>query len=161
MSKFVITGLPRSRTAWFSAYFTYGDIICYHEAFYHGIPLEGAKHVGNADCGYFVKDWDIGEHGLVIIHRDPEDVARSLYRIGLDEGIEYLPMVSERLYELDGLHVDYDDIDDRLEEIHDYLGLPGYDKKRAELFRNMNIQSTAGLLAAHMELEKIRCPHHG
>ena len=141
MNKFVITGLPRSRTAWFAAYLTHGDVLCYHEAFYHHQQLEGAYHVGTADCGYALRDWGIGKHGLVVIHRDYKDVAKSMRAIGLVDEIGYLPILAERLQELDGLHIEYSEIDDRIEEIHDYLGLPGYDKKRAELFSKMNIQS--------------------
>jgi len=140
-NKFVITGLPRSRTAWFAAYLTQGDVLCYHEAFYNNLPLEGAPYVGTADCGYALKDWGIGEHKLVVIHREPESVASSMRAIGLEDRFGYLPVLAEKLYKLDGLHVDFNEINERLEEIHDYLGLPGYDKKRAELFSTMNIQS--------------------
>ena len=141
VNKFVITGLPRSRTAWFSAYLTQGDVLCYHEAFYHHQPLEGAPYVGTADCGYALRDWSIGKHKLVVIHRDYKDVAKSLKAIGLEDEIGYLPILAERLRELGGLHIEYSEIDERLKEIHDYLGLPRYDKKRAELFTKMNIQS--------------------
>lgn len=137
MNRFVITGLPRSRTAWFSAYLTQGDVICYHEAIPDGIELN--LNEGTADCGYAI--CPIPCEKLVIIHRDWREVSRSLSDIGLPDEIGYLPILAEMLYDLNGLHVDFCDINDRLEEIHNYLGLPGYSRERAELFINMNIQS--------------------
>jgi len=141
MSKFVITGLPRSRTAWFAAYLTCGDVMCYHEAIPNNNQL--SANTGTADCGYALcPDWveSIGRHKLVIIHRDCKEVAESMARIGLPDTTGYLPDLDRKLQKLNGLHVDFEDIDMRLEEIHNYLDLP-YDKKRAELFSGMNIQS--------------------
>ena len=77
----------------------------------------------------------------MIIHRNWEDVARSMAKIDLPHEIGYFPEYAKRLNELDGLHVEFSDINERLEEIHNYLGLPGYSKEGAELFTNMNIQS--------------------
>ena len=118
--------------------------MCYHEAIPNGNELTGYPHVGTADCGYALCDkWvdSIGEHGLVIIHRDPQEVSKSLDGIGIPDEIGYIPMLAEHLKKLKGLHVDFYDINARLEEIHDYLGIPGYTTERAGIFTNMNIKS--------------------
>lgn len=98
--------------------------------------------MGTADCGYVLcDDWvkSIGKHKLVIIHRDYSEVIKSLISIGMPtENLSGIPTMLEKL---NGLHIDFDDINKRLKEIHDYLELPGFDRMRARLFTNMNIQS--------------------
>jgi len=91
---FYITGLPRSRTAWFANFFTYGDSFCYHEAskfWVHNKSLasvmSGAdtRYVGNSDSGlllYFdeiIRDAPSAK--WVIIKRDKNEVEKSLKRI--------------------------------------------------------------------------------
>lgn len=144
INRFVITGLPRMRSAWFSAYLTTGDVFCYYEAIKDSLPLNGYKHTGTADCGYLLRpEWveSIGEHKLVVIHRNLNDVLESAEELGLTANIELLPYLNDKLYELDGLHVDFDDINDRLLEIHNYIGLPCFNKDRANMFINMKIQT--------------------
>jgi len=139
--RFVITGLPRSRSAWFAAYFSEGDSICVHEASLNGWPDTSHPDQGTADCSYILlKEWfeSIGEHKLIIIHRNIFEVEDSLKRIGTL--VSDLYGMAESLNALDGLHVNYNDINDRLEDIHGYLGLP-FDRTRAELFKTLNIQS--------------------
>jgi hypothetical protein len=130
------------RSAWFSAYFSFPGVHCYHEALYHRTPLEGYEHTGTADGGGYLLCPDqvaaIGPHRLVVIHRNPNTVIRRLANIGI-YGAHWKPM-AKKLHELDGLHVKYKDINARLQEIHEYLGLPGYSKERAELFISLNIQ---------------------
>ena len=143
MSRFVITGLPRSRTAWFSAYLTSGDVFCHHEAIPKNISLTGYPYVGTADCGYILcPDWvnSIGEHKLIIIHRDVNEVMASMKKIGLEDEIGYLPMLAEKLYKLDGFHIEFNEINKALPQIHKYLGIPDYNEERALLFIDMNIQ---------------------
>lgn len=146
MNRFVITGLPRSRTAWFSAYLSSGDVFCYHEAIRDERPLEGYPHTGTADCGYLLcPDWveSIGEHKLVVIHRNPANVVNSLKKMGIGNKEEYeaLESLATALGHLNGLHICYDEINDRLEEMHDYLCLPNYDENRADMFKPLNIQT--------------------
>ena len=147
-NKFVITGLPRTRSAWFATYFTQGKTLCYHEATLndHDTDIEGYDHVGNADSGYIIcPEWieQFGDHKVVVIHRDPAVVQKSLDAVPYEFGelLWVLKMAARRLKALDALHVNFDDINPRLEEIHDYLGVPGYDQERAQLFFDMNIQS--------------------
>ena len=147
-NKFVVTGLPRSRTAWFSAYLTTGDVLCYHEAAYNEYDMEapGYAHVGTAESGYVLAaDWvaSLGDHKLVIIHRDAQDVIDSLDQLqdARAHGIGWMvTAMATQLTQLEGLHVKFDEINDQLPEIHEHLGLP-YSQDRADLFVNLNIQS--------------------
>ena len=139
----MITGLPRSRTAWFAAYLTCGDVMCYHDATYSKQELTGYSHVGTADTGYVLRpEWakELGEHKLVIIHRDYKEVAESMAEFGYADEHGLFPMAAKMLHELNGLHVSFYDINSRIEEIHHYLKIP-YHKERADLFINMNIQA--------------------
>jgi len=146
-NRFVITGLPRSRTAWFSAYLTTGDCICYHEAAAHGDDMDADyAHVGTGESGYvLLPDWvrSLGTHKLVVIHRDPDEVDKSLSALKDDTVKDkgwLLTAMATQLRALRGLHIEYEAINDSLPEIHEYLGLP-YSQERADLFTNLNIQS--------------------
>ena len=139
--RFVITGLPRCRTAWWAAYLTQGDVFCFHEASYmdadYRIPF---KHKGNSEAGVpdtFLESFD--PQKIVIVHRDIDEVYRSLEIIGQPVRPGYLEELEERNTKLEGLHVDFYNID--LDEVHTYLELPGYSPERAKLFENMNVQS--------------------
>jgi hypothetical protein len=145
-NNFVITGMPRMRSAWFAAYLTQGDVLCYHEAIHSEETLQtaGYSHVGTADSGYILSpDWieAAPAHKLVIVHRPVDDVVRSLKGIGQSDTRWLLEAMGPKLRQLEGLHIEFDDINDKLEDIHDYLGLPGYDEERADLFANLNVQS--------------------
>jgi len=134
------------RSAWFAAYFTQDDTLCYHEAIHGDDPMSvpGYKHVGTADSGYILSpDWVEANPDvkLVVINRDTDDVVRSLKSIGQSDTRWLLEAMKPRLAKLDALHIDFEDINDSLPEIHDYLGIPGYDEERARLFCNLNIQS--------------------
>lgn len=143
--KFVITGLPRTRSAWFSAYFTQGPSYCHHEATFHGsdmnVPFE---YQGNSDSGYILcPDWveALGPHKLVVIHRSIDEVEKSLASIGQKDTRWLLEQMAPALESLDALHIDFKEINTRIKDIHDYLEVPGYHPYRAALYSKMNIQS--------------------
>lgn len=144
MGKFVITGLPRSRTAWFSAYLSTGDTFCHHEAIYHNLPmdLEGYANVGNSDSGYVLRpQWgeEQDEHKIVVIHRDIDEVRASLAAVGVFDARELLLDCSDKLEDLHGMHMNFNQVNDKLEDIHNYIGVP-YDPDRAKLFKTLHIE---------------------
>jgi len=106
----------------------------------------GFAHVGTGESGYvLVPDWgeNLGEHKLVIIHRNPEDVHASLSKLDnatVHDKAWLLTAMATQLRALKGLHIEYEAINGSLVEIHEYLGLP-YSPERADLFINLNIQS--------------------
>jgi hypothetical protein len=107
---FLITGLPRSRTAWLSVLCSTSESICYHEpsvgvsdiADIEGIfQSEFFKYVGISDStlGFFLP-W-ILEHikpRTLIVARDPREVAESGARLGLTD-TNFLDLLSARLTE--------------------------------------------------------------
>lgn len=148
---FFITGLPRSRTGWFSSYFTDGGVQCWHEAtnrvrsrdqYWQRMGLPGFEAIGNSDCGLWMADWAAYIPGapLVIIERDLEEVEASLVRQGIYGARSVLEEGWAELRLADGLRIRYEDIDVRLEEIHEYCVPTPFSEQRAKQFINANIQ---------------------
>ena len=149
---FFITGLPRSRTAWFASFMSSGDVFCYHEAlnrcktkdeFYQKMKLP-YRLIGNSDCGLaytdFLKKFN---SPTVIIHRDKYEVLEDLIEKGITQDRSVINLLSDleyRLLGLNGLHVQFNEIDLRLTEIYHYLTGELPDENRVRLYTNMNIQ---------------------
>jgi hypothetical protein len=62
VDRFIITGLPRSRTSWLANLFTYGSSLCMHDGLTHGkdffnwlelmrVSDPRIRHMGNSDSG--------------------------------------------------------------------------------------------------------------
>lgn len=89
--RFFITGLPRSRTAWFANYMSYGDCACLHDAFRNiepnatalasAIEGTGTKHVGHADPANLLFAEDLMEiypdSRWLVIRREPLESFKS------------------------------------------------------------------------------------
>jgi len=141
--RFLITGLPRSRTAWFAAYFSQGDTLCYHEASFFDYDMQVPfTHLGNAEAGVSVK-WlnEFDPQKIVVVHRDLDEIERSLKKIEVPVDRVFLEALEKGNSALKGLHVAYDDITKSIKGIHDWLELPGYSSERAFIMNDMNIQS--------------------
>jgi len=125
--KFFITGLPRSRTAWFSAFMTASGFPCLHEGPNDCRTLKEYKNkvsnISDSNTGLcFLNLTD--ERPLLIIHRKG-------YHIGMFDDVE--------LRKLDGLHVNFDEIDERIEEIFTYLTGESINRSTYDLFKGLNI----------------------
>ncbi len=84
--------------------------------------------VVNCDCGLYISDWDTRwpDASTVVVHRDPNQVLASLEtlyaRLGWNmPDKQQVIDQSLAMKRLKGLHVEFDEIDERLEEIHQYL----------------------------------------
>jgi hypothetical protein len=144
MAKFVITGMPRSRTSWFAAYLTHGDTFCHHEAihFNKSMDMPGYKNVGNSDSGYPLNEaWakELGNHKIVIVHRDIDEVVESLSYVGIHDVRPLLEEIHRNMDKLTGLHVKFENVNEHLPDICEYLEVP-YDEQRAMLFSALNIE---------------------
>jgi hypothetical protein len=131
---FCITGLPRSRTAWFAAYFSAAGHYCTHE------PKTEIESEGISDSFMVFLPF---EGRRVIIERNPDEVKESLTReFGLESDItsDLIDIALEKMKALSGLRVKYEDINSRLQEIHEYCVDSDYNKELAEMFMNFNIQ---------------------
>lgn len=117
---FLITGLPRSRTAWFAAFFTALGYPCKHEMLRDCESEEDflaqLQDYGNSDCGLcFYPGLQELDMPLVIIERDCNTM-------------------------LKGLKVRFEDIDRRLSEIVEYCVGVKPDQHVVDLFCQLNIQ---------------------
>lgn len=147
MSNFLILGLPRSRTAWLANFMTSQDIFCSHEGLNGCVTLQQYKdkftlNSGDSNTGLALFDFEdqFKDFKKVIIDNTIDaSVKFALTHYGVDT-TETMTVLSERLSSLDGLHVAFNDINDRLEEIWDYITPKQFDNSRAEMLINFDIQ---------------------
>ena len=93
--KFFVTGLPRSRTAWMSAFLSTGETLCYHEPSYQIAKIEELprlydstfyRHIGVSESGLgFHIEWILEniKCRTLIIERDIGDVEESMREMGI------------------------------------------------------------------------------
>lgn len=152
MLDFAVTGLPRSRTAWWAAFLSDSVSVCRHDwsanVFQPADYLKAAvpgKQSGISDTGFFL----LGEHcsqyarRILVIHRDKDECRDStLKAFGIDA--DYSAMAS-RLNDVVGLHVDFHDMDKAVvSECFEYLTGRKPDATRLDLYCDMNIQTAIG-----------------
>jgi hypothetical protein len=119
---FTIVGLPRSRTYWFSRLLTYGNVHCFHDyhAYKYKVPLR--KRLGNASF----TPWQEHSGRIVIIERDRIEAEVSFLNY-IDEPIGFESQIFDKaedhLSQLTGLRVRYEDINARIFDILDYIGV--------------------------------------
>lgn len=137
-----VVGLPRSRTFWFSQLLTYGTYFCYHDyySYKYPEPPDGKFIYNSTPNPYTPMDGKV-----VIIERDWFEAEDAFYRfIGRVAPIGYRGLFEDWLLLLkkkQGLHVSYEDIDERIDEILAYLEI---DLPRAwiDYLTTKNLQST-------------------
>ena len=160
VNKFFITGLPRSRTAWFSTFLTGNNCFCYHEVLRISSGFDDAiqkllnrkeMYVGNSDSSMPI--WmDKIDHILhcspiVIIERDINEVTNILtnlfgeynYTKLLDLTLEGLEIIKKRY---NYISVDYNKLDKEsyIEMIWDFCipNIP-FDKDKFETLKSINV----------------------
>lgn len=153
MRKFLILGLPRSRTLWLSNFMTYGGSFCYHEGIAYAKDYQGYLAsfeneayicMGDANTAgiLFADKPDFRDIPKVVIHRPIDQIIPELHKMfdcpdNLEDSLEKQQAF---LMMQPGLHLDFNEIDNNLKEIWDFCtGLP-FDEKRAHELKNMNIQ---------------------
>lgn len=135
MSQFIITGLPRSRTAWFAAYFTNCKMRCHHEPLDVEETLFRGESVSDSSLGLH-PELTIG-YNVLVIERDPNEVLTSLANIcGSQLAQTVVDSCLPGLEKITGKRIKYGEINDRIEEIHEYLGVP-FDKERFDILRGL------------------------
>lgn len=158
---FWITGLPRSRTAWFSVAMRGPDCDCAHELTasardFADLKRQWLARQGNADsaCGFHVARIlrEIVPRTLVV-ERPIADVLASLERLFAQPMAHLAPMLERLQDALSITHplikrVRFDDLNDRdaVIDAADWL-VPGHGETAAELMA-MNVQVTAAHLRA-------------
>ena len=166
VNKFFITGLPRSRTAWLSTFFTGNNCFCYHEILRTSNGVEGAvrkllnrkeMYVGNSDSSLPIWmdgiDHILRRSPIVIIERDINEVTNSLINLLgehdyirlLDLTLENLEIIKKRY---NYISIDYNDLNKQscLESIWDFCvpNIP-FDKDKFEILKTINISINKSL----------------
>lgn len=145
---FLITGLPRSRTAWLSVFMTAQGEFCYHEGCNKTKSwddyLKKMENCGNSDSAIAlhenIKTLDCP---IVIIERDINEVYESCCKLFKDIYImETLEKIQENLKDIEGLRIPYYNINDRLKDIWSYCTDKPYNEEISKQLIKMNIQST-------------------
>ena len=175
-NKFIITGLPRSRTAWMSAYMCSNNVMCLHEPCNDFPSLEEMKlMVDRLPYEYAgISDSSIGIHPffyiknfkdcpVVFIKRDKEEVLNSFLKISglrIDKAEKIINMIEHGIYEIKNafnvFEVDYNDLDkeETMRRIFDYCTptIP-FDKYKLKLFKNIYVSQHAAKVLSGMEIQ--------
>lgn len=130
MSKlFFITGLPRSRTAWFSAFMTASGYPCLHDAMNECKAnkeyKEKIKNISDSNTGLFAINNPYPERSTLVIHRSGRHTNAK--------------EAEESLYNMNGMHVNFDDINDKISDIFTYLTGKDIDISIYNIFKSLNI----------------------
>lgn len=144
-----VVGLPRSRTAWLSAFLSQSGTHFYHDGFNGCHSLDEYKekiaHSGDCSTGLMLIDIskEFPEAKVVIVEKDNEQLEYCInwctdtYGVESDSGIMEL---KGKLDNMQGLRINQGDIDNKLPEIWGYLlDTPWNDKYSA--IKALNIQS--------------------
>ena len=159
-NKFFITGLPRSKSAWMSTFFTGNNCFCYHEVLRVSNGFDDAiqkllsreeMYVGNSDSSlpiWIDKIDHILRHSpIVIIERDISGVISSLtnlfgehdYTKPLDLMLKHLEIIRRRY---NYISVDYNELSKQscFETIWNFCtpNIP-FDKDRFETLKTINV----------------------
>lgn len=162
-----VTGLPRSRTAWFSNYLSHGNASIIHDGFrllnaIDDFPIQLKKEfpysevIGNSDPANIlfwerIVEW-FPHAKWVVVRRPFEEVFESCNRIWKIER-QSLWAMSDKLNELiDALNpmvVDFHGITPQVAmDVAAYLGIDAGNLKRAEQLCRMNVQIEPSFLKA-------------
>lgn len=147
MNNFLILGLPRSRTAWLANFMTHDGFFCSHEGL-NGCPSlfvyrdKFTNGMGDSNTGLALFDFEplFTTFKKVIIDSDIDSaVAFSKKHYSCDSTRTMIAMQS-RLNSLDGLHVHFNDINQRLEDIWTYITDLPFNTERAKMLMGFDVQ---------------------
>ena len=123
-----ITGLPRSRTYWFSRYFSACGAPCHHE-YLNGLRSKGEfwrsvnNGFGHSDHMLYITDFEQRwpDARRLIIHRPIDEVYASLTKAGAKPSMGHLLENMVAVSDMTGLHIRYGDINRSIRAIHEYM----------------------------------------
>ena len=139
---YFVTGLPRSRTAWFSEWLPdclhEGVEGCYTHREY--IKKLGSKGDSNSSLMFFPIERYFPDAPVLIVERDFDEVMASLEKLGLfnDNVYEFMKESQKRLNSMKGMRVPFFDLP--LQDIWEYLIGTEYDKQEAVRMDGIMIQ---------------------
>lgn len=143
---FFILGLPRSRTAWLANFMTYNGFYCHHEGlngcssmleYKHKIYTDGDSSTGLAMFPF--RAMFPTARTVIIDNSITAAVAYGKEHYNFDSTEQMLDL-TEKLDAIDGLHIPYNDINNRLADIWSHLTKDApFDSRRAAQLIGMNI----------------------
>ena len=142
--KFLIYGLPRSRTAWLANFFTSCGLYCYHEGINGCSSIAEYKRKigddGDSGTGIVLFDRFFPDAKKIVIEADGVRARQFSEQVFGDTQEALIEDLKDRLSEVGGLHVKFEEIDQRIREIWAYITDKPFDGKRFELLRRLNVQ---------------------
>jgi len=146
VQSFFITGLPRSRTKWFSEYFSAAGAPCIHDPVGYCTRSDVYElveaGVGISDSGLWVTDLvkKYPEVPVVVIERNVTESLHALEAIG----IPWSPYIVRALNKVENsLRVAYRDIDRKIEEIHGFCTDRPFRRGLADMMKDTVIKQDA------------------
>jgi hypothetical protein len=147
MNNFLILGLPRSRTAWLANFMTYDGHYCSHEG------LDGCESLYEYKSKFYPFSGD-SNTGLALLHFEPmfKDFKVVVIDNEIDEAVKFssryyqydateiMTRLKIRLDSIEGLHINFNDINDRLAEIWMHVSKQPFDEHRADMLKDFNVQ---------------------
>lgn len=145
---YLITGLPRSRTAWLSAYLSAAGSKCMHEPFAYINRQRSFEDItagceGISDSTLLILPSWTDNNKTLIIERDPIEVVDSMvnkFCYAKETVVRQITKLHKAMQDIDGLRIPYREINSRIQEIHEYCTDIPYDPILADKYCNMNIQ---------------------
>ena len=148
-----VIGLPRSRTAWLSVVMSQSGIKFYHEAINgcNSLAEYKDKIKGYGDCttAFDLPNIDEVTSGakVVIIEKNQDELNRCIEWSNKQYSIDskdILVKLNDKLKKVTGLRVQQSEINERLQDIWEYLvDIPWHDKYAKLTDFNIQVQSTA------------------
>ncbi len=143
---FFVIGLPRSRTAWLANFLTQ-DKFCFHEGLNecHNVAEYKKKlgdDNGDSSTGLMLLDMnnEFPNAPKVIIDGRIEAAIEYGYKTFGAYDPDYVNFLNERMKEIEGLRVHFNDIDNMLPQIWDHLISTPYDEKRGDMLKRMHVE---------------------
>jgi len=143
----MILGLPRSRTAWLAAWLSDHDGVCTHEGLAQCESIH--EYINQYGGEYFADSTTAFDYvgavraDRVIILRDPRECHESTFQfLGFDIGVDWFEQRFDILSSIDGLKIDFDDLNDSLPLIWEAMKGTDYSSARADVFKGLNIQTS-------------------
>jgi len=142
---FLVLGMPRSRTAWMSVF-----LGCPHEAIEGCTSLaeykDKIKNTGDSNTAIATLDFEpyFTDIPKVIIHKE---ISQSMIEYGMSVNnqsyqfnLDFLIWYQHRLNQIQGLHINFAQINNKLECIWNYVKHEPYQKALGERLISINIQ---------------------
>jgi hypothetical protein len=143
MVEFMVLAAPRSGTTWASNWLTTDKTLCLHDPLWthHYSDLDNIrtkKTLGVACTGLYMFPDFVNKHSArkIILHRDENEINKSLKAIGLPE----LSNTERDLNKIEGIHIDWRSIFDDPKKIYEYLTGLEFDKERHDFLKEIEMQ---------------------